>query len=148
MMNINRHTRDLVIRVTVLCAALGAATPTFAASAPNLPPEHHVGIVSYRSGGVGDDEAKAMQEIARQYPLELEFVAHEGNGHAAFLADVDVAIRDGGGNLVLQTTTDGPFLLARMPAGRYLVTAKYDNAQRIRHISVPAHGGRRVVFGW
>jgi hypothetical protein len=147
-MNTKRHPHDRLIRRSILCAALAAAVPAFAASA-DLPPEHRDGVAApYRSGGVGEDEAKAMREIAHQYPLALEFIARERDGRNAYLSDVNVSIRDGRGNEVLQTTADGPFLLARLPAGRYVVTAKYENAQHARRITVPARGTEHVVFAW
>lgn len=133
-----------------LCgAAMIAAFPAaFASAQTALPPEHQMGAVAYRSGGVGQDEAQAMQAAASRYPLQLEFVARMNGGHEAYLAGVEVSIRDDDGRQVLQTTADGPFLLARLPAGHYKVTAKYEDMPRERQLLIPAHGGQRVVFAW
>ncbi|MDD5250336.1 MAG: carboxypeptidase-like regulatory domain-containing protein [Rhodocyclaceae bacterium] len=150
-MKIQFHSRAriLAVRSAVLGAALAATLPAFAEPAEDaLPLEHSQGLVTYRSGGIGEDEAKAMRQIARQYPLQLEFVAHEGDARGAYVADVNVSIRDGRGKEVLQTKADGPFLLARLPAGRYVVTAQYQDSQRERRVNVPAHGAEHVVFGW
>jgi hypothetical protein len=136
-----------VARGVLLCAGLGAAA-AMAVTAPNLPPERQQGTVVYRTGGIGEDEAKAMQEAARQYPLALEFVARTGDGRGAWLADVAVSIRDSRGNAVLQTRAEGPFLLARLPAGRYTVTARYQDAERTRRIDIADHGEQHVIFGW
>jgi hypothetical protein len=38
-----------------------------------LPPERTQGIVTYRSGGIGQDEAQAFAVAVRHYPLTLEF---------------------------------------------------------------------------
>lgn len=144
---------DLNPKMTIMHLAMFsvflAACPAMAvAAAADLPPERIQGEVLYRSGGIGEDEAKAMQEAAREYPLALEFVAREGDGHGAFLADVDVSIRDAGGNQVLRTRSDGPYLLARLPAGRYVITARHEDTPHERRITIPARGGRHVTFGW
>lgn len=135
-----------IARGVALCAAIAAA----AAMAADLPPERQQGSVVYRTGGIGEDEAKAMQEAARRYPLVLEFVAASGDrdSRGGWLADVDVSIKDSRGNAVLQTKADGPFLLARLPAGRYVVTARYEDAQRSRRVDVSGSKPQRVVFGW
>jgi len=140
-----------ITKRTALSVALLAILPAFSvsASAASLPPEIQQGAIAYRSGGVGQDEAQAMEKLARQYPLQLEFVERErGTGHEAFIADVDVSIHDHGGKQVLQAKADGPFLLARLPAGAYIVDARYDNISHQRRVIIPAHGTKRVVFGW
>ncbi|HZV54849.1 MAG TPA: carboxypeptidase-like regulatory domain-containing protein [Rhodocyclaceae bacterium] len=134
--------------MSVLCIALAVAVPALGASSNNWPPELSQGVVAYRSGGIGQDEASAMQSAAGQYPLELEFVARESGGHEAFVADVDVSILDSGGRQVLQTMAEGPFLLARLPVGRYTVVATYDGAQRERSVSIPARGSEHIVITW
>ncbi len=136
-----------VIRHTILFAILATALPAFAASQAQLPPEQKEGAVTFRSGGVGQAQAKAMEAIAKRYPLELEFIKKVG-GHEGFLAGVDVSIMGKGGKQILETKTDGPFLLAKLPAGRYTVMAKNNDVKRERHIAVPAHGTKRVVIGW
>lgn len=131
----------------LLCAAFGAAAAP-AITAGDLPPEHQQGNVAYRMGGIGEDEAQAMQAAARQYPLTLEFAARTGEDRGGYLADVDVAIRDGRGNQVLQAKADGPFLLVRLPPGRYVVTAKHEDSQRSRRVDVKERGAQRIVFSW
>jgi hypothetical protein len=141
-----RRNLSLVCGV-LLCASFGAAAAP-AMTAGDLPPERQQGNIAYRTGGIGEDEAKAMQDAARQYPLTLEFAARTGEDRGGYLADVDVAIRDGHGKQVLQTRADGPFLLVRLPPGRYVVTAKHEDTQRSRRIDVSGRGAHRVVFSW
>jgi hypothetical protein len=139
-----------VARGIALCASLAvtASAAAYALTAPDLPPEHQQGNIAFRTGGIGEDEAKAMQDAAHQYPLALEFVARTGEEKGGWLAGVDVSIKDGGGNVVLRTTADGPFLLARLPAGHYVVTARYQDAQRSQPVEVSGRKSKRVVFGW
>jgi hypothetical protein len=138
----------LLARGALLGAALGTAASAYALVAADLPPEHRQGGVAYRTGGIGEDESKAMQDAARQYPLALEFVARTGEERGGWLADVDVSIKDSRGNSVLQAKADGPFLLARLPAGEYVVTAKYQDAQRSQRVAVSGRKAQRIVFGW
>jgi hypothetical protein len=128
-----------------LAGAILAALPVVAA---DLPSEQKQGVAVFRSGGVGEDEAKAMQEAARQYPLALEFVARSGEDRGGWLTDVDVAIRDGRGNAVMQSKASGPFLLVRLPPGSYVVSASYEGSQRSQRVTIPVRGTRHVLFGW
>ena len=129
-------------------AALAVA-PAFAAIDPHaaLPAEQHHGRIAYRSGGIGQDEARAMRREASRYPLELLFVARQGK-RDDFLADMPVTIRNANGDTVFHGRSTGPYFLAKLPAGRYTVTST-DRGKRVtRHVTVKDHGTQRVVFEW
>lgn len=129
-------------------AALAVA-PAFAAMDPHaaLPAERQQGVVAYRSGGIGEDESRAMRREASSYPLELLFVARQGK-HDDYLADMPVTIRDAKGDTVFHGRSDGPYFLARLPAGRYTVISRNRGESVTRHVAVKDHGTRRVVFEW
>jgi len=91
-----------------------ACSSAFAMSAGPLPPEKTQGQITYITGGVGSDEAAAVKQAESKYPLSLEFVQH-AKPRDEFLANVDVTIRDQAGKTALKTTSDGPFLLGKMP---------------------------------
>ena len=77
--------------------------------------------VTYLCGGVGAEEAAYMKQEARSYDLMLTFAARDG----AYLADVDVDIKDARGNPVLQMACDAPILLVDLPrSGNYRVRAE------------------------
>jgi hypothetical protein len=155
----DNHAR--VIVTGALVSSLALALPAFAAGSPQqtaykepasdlssfLPPQHEQGKVAFRTGGVGQYEAEAMKAAASKYPLDVEFVK-QAAGTEEYLAGVDVSILDNAGKPVLKTTTDGPFLLAKLPPGRYTLVAKNDNIPRQRHVTVPARGTDHVVIGW
>jgi len=67
---------------------------------------------------------------------------------AEYLAGTHVAIRDASGNTVLDTDSDGPFLLARLPDGRYTIEAS--NKGERKSVQVDVNGARPVhrVFEW
>ncbi len=81
-------------------------------------PEHRQGSIDYLSGGIGSDEAEAMKAAAANYPLTVE-LAVAGPERDPYIADARVEIRDLKGNPVLNTTTEGPILLVRLPSGTY-----------------------------
>ena len=65
-----------------------------------------------------------------------------------YLAVDKVSIKDRHGNVVLHTTADGPFLLARLPAGLYTVSASDDGIARDHTVHVVPGKQRRVTFEW
>lgn len=77
--------------------------------------------VTYLCGGIGREEAAYMKRQARGYDLMLIFATRDG----AYLADVNVELRDAAGNSVLQTRCDSPMLLVDLPrGGNYRVVAE------------------------
>jgi hypothetical protein len=136
-----------VIAVAVLVSGLSLTPNAFAAAASVLPATHTQGEVTYLSGGVGANEANAIKHIAKDYPLELEFVL-KAKPKDEYLADVKVQIKDAHDKTVLDATTDGPFLLAKLPAGRYMVSADRDGRVERHRIEIAAKEHRRVVFEW
>jgi hypothetical protein len=94
--------------------------------------------VEYTTGGVGLAARQELASQSGQYNLHLEFAyAPEGE----YLSEVQVDISDGRGNNVLSTRTDGPWLLAKLPAGSYTVKARYGDITRTQQVNVG--GGKR-----
>src|SRR4029450_10785782 len=101
--------------------------------------EQSQGPVTYLSGGVGEEEAQGMRAAAADYPLTLELATagqppgphmpkaeagirgRRGEACDPYSANAQVEIRYQRGQPVLNTTTDGPFLLVRLPSGKYTV---------------------------
>ncbi|MDA8110107.1 MAG: carboxypeptidase regulatory-like domain-containing protein [Betaproteobacteria bacterium] len=115
-------------------------------SAP-LPHTRTQGDVTWLSGGIGQSEARAMERAARHYPLSLEFVVkteHKGMP-PEFTANVPVTITNVHGAKVFSAMSTGPFMLLKLPAGRYRVVAEVHGKKLERQVVV----GRRphhVVF--
>jgi len=135
------------IAIWLMAFSLLAALPAFAAIPGALPPVQTQGEVTYVSGGVGHDQTQAFEAAARQYPLDLEF-AIKHRPHAEFTANVHVIITDAQGTRVLDTHSDGPFLLAKLPAGRYTVTAEQQHQTLTRTVHVASHKSAHVMFLW
>jgi hypothetical protein len=112
-----------------------------------LPPAQQQGNIEYLSGGIGLDESTAFKTAMSQYPLALTFAASGGNT-AAYVADVQVVIRDSHDNDVLNTKSKGPYFLVRLPPGQYQVFATYDNKTQSKKATVESSGTRRLMFDW
>lgn len=121
--------RDLGV---AFASVLGAAISVNAAQVNNLPPERVTGVASYLSGGVSDGEAQRFQAAFKQYPLVVELYEHSGM-RDEYTADAQVRITDRKGVTVLEQRADGPFMLVRLPAGDYTVSASLHGQ------SLPAH---------
>jgi hypothetical protein len=132
----------------LLLFALGqACTLAFAqgTDAPTTLEAHKAGGASYVCGGVGLDEQQAIKSEAGRHDLMLTFAVSNG----AYLADVDVEIRDAKGGVLLNAKCDGPIMLVDLPGrGAWRVTAQANGQSRQR--SVSAGPGRRAqaVFVW
>lgn len=133
----------------VIAACFVVSTPLLAASAPDnhLPGAHLVGDITYLSGGIGQGEAQAIKHVAKYYPLELEFL-RKAKPRDEYLADVKIRIKDVHDKMVLDVTSDGPFLLAKMPTGEYTVSAEHRGRVQQRQVHVTARDHRRIVFEW
>ena len=135
------------MQVVAALIVLGTAGRVVAAGSDMLPAERHQGGVAYVSGGVGKKEAEAFKHAAGRFPLALEFVKRAGM-HDEFVAGIDVKLIDRHGKTVLSTKSDGPFLLARVPTGRYTVAASYDGKPLKRQVVVQSKAKQPVVFEW
>ena len=104
------------------------------------------GAVTFVSGGVGEDEVQEIKKLSPAYPLELLFVT-KGNPQE-YLADVKVQIKDKDGRIVLDAVSQGPFLLAKIPPGKYTISADHDGTVKRQIVQVAGAKTRRVVFVW
>lgn len=138
-----------MIHKTVVAATMGTLMfgAAMAQDAEMLPPVQTSGEVEYLSGGVGKDEATAIKRARQQWPLALEF-AVKNKQRAYYTADVKVVVRDRKGNAVLDTTADGPFLLAKLPAGRYAVEATLADKTLKRQVLVKNGQPTTALFLW
>lgn len=109
--------------------------------------EKSQGSVRYATGGIGADEVAAFKAAAPQYPLELLF-AQKASPNDVYLSDVKVTVKAASGQVLLDTVSAGPFLLARLPAGKYRIEADSDGVVKQQAVELRAGQHRRVVFVW
>lgn len=110
----------------------------------DIPVAHDNHGVPYVTGGVGQDEVAAFRGLASGYNMRATFTTGSGE----YLSGVAVQVARADGTVVFNATSDGPYLFARLPQGRYRLTAMLDGAQRSRELYVPARGGVRFTMVW
>jgi hypothetical protein len=128
-----------LVRVSAIGAMLSLGI-TLAAHAAEVAKEG----VNYTSGGVGIDSQERLNARAREFNLKLIFTLNEGN----YIADVNVILTDSKGSKVVEHVADGPFFMARLPAGQYNVAATYGGKTVTRKVSVGGSGLRTEYFRW
>ena len=138
-----KRTQRMLI-AAALSATLAAPLAAFATA---LPSPKTQGDITYISGGVGHDEAEAMEQAAKEWPLALEF-AIKAKPHDEYASNVKVSIRDMHGKTVFDSTANGPFLLLKLTPGKYVVTAERDHHKLERHVTLAANQHKREVFVW
>ncbi len=102
------------------------------------------GGVSYVSGGVGTDSTNELSMISGNFNIKLVFALQSGN----YVSDVQVVIADVSGKTLLDTTSAGPWFLARLPTGNYHVTATFADKLIKRSITVGKAKLQTVNFRW
>lgn len=74
------------------------------------------------NGGIGEAEQHALRQAAGNYSLGLTFASFSG----AYLANVDVQVKNARSDAVHSRTSLDPILLVDLPAGQYIVEATYE----------------------
>jgi len=126
------------LAAAILLAGAGALAPTGAFEVRTF------GEINYVTGGIGRQERKEMTPLRAQYNLRLLFAYSTGS----YLAGIAVTVVDQAGNTLLEAVSEGPYLWARMPPGRYRVTVSHAGEGQTRQVSVPASGAADVSFFW
>ena len=138
-----RHLPLHAFSAAILTGAIGFAAPAYA----QLPAVQTQNDVNYVVGGIGSDESEAIKAAMKDYSLALIF-ARPQEGGAAYLSDVQVVIEDEAGKPILNVKPDGPYLLAKVPPGRYKVTANAGGNVQTKTLSVQAGQTTQQRFDW
>jgi hypothetical protein len=100
--------------------------------------------VTYVTGGTGTEAVDRLRGMEKDFNLKLVFALSNGE----YLADVGVSVVDAANHVVLDASTEGPLLLARLPAGNYQVNANYRGNVEHRAVAVGPTGLRTLDFRW
>jgi hypothetical protein len=103
------------------------------------------GDVVFVSGGIGSDEQNALQTVRADYNLSLLFSVR---GTGEYLSDIKVSITDSRGNMILETISEGPMLLAQLKPGRYTVIADLEGQTAQRTAVVGNKRRTSISFIW
>jgi hypothetical protein len=129
---------------SIAAIALGFASLLPVASAKYDEVVQTSGTVSYVSGGIGTDSIERLSAISSDFNIKLMFALKSGE----YVSDVGVVITNTSGNTLLDTTSNGPWLLARLPKGNYQIVATFSGNTIKRPVSVGAAKLSTVDFRW
>lgn len=88
--------------------------------------------VSFVSGGTGASEKAWFRSNASKFNLKVTY--NDTTGHN--LAGVGVSLTDSSGATVLNTTTEGPFLLVNAKPGTYTLNSTYEGASQSKKVTL------------
>ena len=100
--------------------------------------------VTYVTGGAGSEAVDLLKSMEKDFNLKLVFAEASG----AYLSDVKVTIADASGSVVLDATSQGPLLMARLPPGSYRIDATFGGHPESRKVTVAAKKLITVDFRW
>jgi hypothetical protein len=121
-----------------------ALAPLAGRAAEAVPEVRDYAGVAYVSGGVGLEERAQLEALGTEFSLRLTFALTT----RSFLSDVPVRVLDSGGRVVLEATSDGPILFARLDPGAYVVEAGPPDELQRRSVQVVAGRQIEVNFFW
>jgi hypothetical protein len=96
------------------------------------------------SGGVSLNARDTLRTTERNANVKLVFALNTGN----YVSDVQVKVVDPAGRVVIDDTSNGPWLLAKLPPGTYTATATYNGKAVTQKVSVGKSGLRTAQFRW
>lgn len=126
-----------------------AAPGVFAQSSPMNPAGILMGATDqgfrFMSGGVGLEERRIMESWGADYNLRLAFAEASGD----YLSGVKVVVEDQDGKELISTTTNGPWLYVKLPAGKYDVKATFERKMKeIRELRLSEGDRVRRYLHW
>jgi hypothetical protein len=135
-----------VVLVSLFCTVFSTLSFAQEEMAP-LPQVQSQGQAEFLSGGVGKDESDAILQAANSWPLVLELSQSAPPG-AQYISDVQITIKDKSGNTVLDMNAEGPYVLVKLPPGRYSLDATYESKTLHRDISLQKGRSKRLSLMW
>jgi len=96
--------------------------------------------VAYACSGTSEEER--AQAEAKPHSLRLVYAQPGGS----YLGDVTTRIADSGGQVLVETTCEGPWLVVDLPGGSYEVTATYRGEEKTQRVTVEEGTTREEVI--
>lgn len=100
--------------------------------------------IAYLSGGIGEDESKAIQQTTG-YNLHMTFSVGSQN---EYIPDVNLLIQKAPGQTVFTLSQAGPLVYVQLPAGKYTVVATRNGEERRDTANIGSGAARNLVFHW
>jgi hypothetical protein len=127
-----------------LALAMSLSMAAQAADTPTMVPQQQNGV-TFISGGIADDQQKAMAALHKNYNLHLTFATKKAG---EFISDVQVAVQDGAGKEVVAAKSDGPLFFAQLEPGTYKVTATSRGKAQSQSVTLGKTGSHDMGFYW
>jgi hypothetical protein len=93
------------------------------------------------TGGIGLEERARLSQEEKTANLKLVFTEPLGS----YVSDIAVTVTDRKGNVVLETNSAGPWLIARLEPGSYKVVAQDNYMRQVRMVNL-GRGLRKLHF--
>lgn len=122
-----------------ICLSVASAVAAQASTLPADTPTE-VGGFELACTGVGD-EARDDPRWP-EFPVRIEFA----NRDAQYLSDISVIVSDDKGNALFEVNCESPWLLAKLPPGKYRVAGMFEGITKTANFAAPASGQKRVVI--
>jgi len=137
------------IRMAALATVIGTLglTGRVALAMQELPPVQHSGTVAYINGGIGDDEAKAMEKAGADWPLTIVY-ARDTKPRNEFVANANTVVRNAKGDAVLKVDSAGPIVLAKLEPGTYKVEATLNGKPIDRTVHIKPDAPTQIEMLW
>ena len=133
--------------------ALSAITCLFIALASfgvmgQIPQTQRANDLAFITGGIGDDEYRAIEAESKRWPLTLQFSKLEPNGKGEWVSEVQVSILSANKMEVFRAISDGPLMLIDLKPGTYQLITSYDDSVQKRLLVIEAQNGKKVSVSW
>lgn len=138
-MHCTRH--DHPVMLVALLLVLLTVSPVWSQQPLELQEQQGISFVS---GGLGADERDQLRTMQDEFNLKLVFAIDAGN----YLSDIDVRIMDQQGNTLVETRSDGPILMAKLPAGTYSVAVANQGDSKERTVEIGSQDLAEVTLTW
>ena len=135
-----------ISRIVIILTCI-FSTSIFANENPLLPPVQTQGQTRFISGGIGKDESNAILQARGSWPLMLQ-LAQTVDSRAHYISDAQITIKNELRNTVLDTATEGPYLLVNLPAGEYSLEATYNGITLHRKLNLQNGSNNKITLIW
>lgn len=108
-----------------------------------LPDVQQQGDIYYLTGGIGDEETKAMESERSDYNLQIMNADKQGH----FSGSPHIVISDMQHNELL-SADGGPLFYTNLPKGHYLVEGSSMKQTKSQHVVIAGNKPTHVRFVW
>lgn len=126
----------------VVILVFGLACVSAFADEPVLPRQMYEGT-AFITGGIGEEELAQINAARTDFNVRLLMAEKAG----AYVTGVRIVIVDGKGKTVLEAGSAGPYLLVKLPKGKYQINASYEGRSQDRRLEVGG-SAQTLSFYW